>query len=131
MRREIRKSVDFSNLRASGAGRASKIVQKAVNRLLQVPDGVSRIVLIAFFQEKASAVELAVGLEQDRRQLGFEADARDFSDLIEQFMELGRGAGDNPVFRREVFAAGGEEGLAGGKICNNLPITIRNSHVFS
>ena len=131
MRREIRKPVNFSNPRAMSAGRASKIVQQAVNCLLQVPDGVRRFILIAFFQEEAGTIELAVGLEQDRRQLGFEADAGDFPDLIEQFMELGCGPGNDPVFPREIFAAGRKKGLAGFKICNNLPITIGNGHVFS
>lgn len=83
MRGEIRKPVNFSNPRASDARTASKIVQETVNRLLQIPDGVRRFVLITFFEEEAGAVELAVRLEQDRRQLGFEADAGYFADLIE------------------------------------------------
>jgi hypothetical protein len=131
MRREIREPEDFSNPRAMGTGIGSKIVQEAVNRLLQVPDSVRGFVLIAFFEEEAGAVELAVGFEQNRRQLGFEADAGDLADLVEEFVELGCGATDDPALCGEIFAAGGEEGLAGFKICNNLPITIRNGHVFS
>lgn len=46
-------------------------------------------------------------------------------------MELGRGFGDDIDFQREIFTAGRKESLAGFKICNNLPITIGNSHVFS
>lgn len=123
--------MDFSNPRAMSAGRTSKIVEEAVNCLLQVPDSVRGFILIALFEEEAGAVELAVSLEQNRGQLGFEADAGDFSDLIEQFVELGRGLGDNLDFHREIFAVGREEGLARFKVCNNLPITIRNSHDFS
>jgi hypothetical protein len=126
MRREIRRPEDFSNPRASGAGRASKIVQKAVNCLLQIPDGVRCVVLVALFEEEAGAVELAVGFEEDRRQLGFEADAGDLPDLIEQFMELSGCPGDDTDFHRELFAAGRKEGLTGFKVCNNLAITIGN-----
>lgn len=131
MRREIRVPVTFSNRRAMRAGIVSKIVEQAVNRLLQVPDSVRGVVLIAFFEEEAGAVELAVGFEQDRRQLGFEADTGDLSDLIKEFVKLGCGGADDFALCREIFAPGGEESLAGFKVCNNLPITIRNSHDFS